>query len=166
MHSHSQFVSWHNRSDWVVFTDGCAYHECRLGAAFVPELEGKFFATENFYHTSKVLSFPFGWTLLKKLYFKLNVGKRAGATFLSWSPLSFIFNIQSQMIHYSSLIFDRLTLLWSVFNVLPFLIWWWLWRSFAMGIGQRLRSTILSMRESSFSFVSRQHILLLYYMIL
>ncbi|OEL34236.1 putative apyrase 6 [Dichanthelium oligosanthes] len=33
--------------------EGCAYHECRLGAAFVPELEGKFLATENFYHTSK-----------------------------------------------------------------------------------------------------------------
>nr|CAB3483057.1 unnamed protein product [Digitaria exilis] len=32
---------------------GCTYHECRLGAAFVPELEGKFLATENFYHTSK-----------------------------------------------------------------------------------------------------------------
>lgn len=31
----------------------CTYHECRLGAAFVPELEGKFLATENFYHTSK-----------------------------------------------------------------------------------------------------------------
>lgn len=33
--------------------EGCTYHECRLGAAFVPELEGKFLATENFYHTSK-----------------------------------------------------------------------------------------------------------------
>ncbi|XP_062191893.1 probable apyrase 6 isoform X2 [Phragmites australis] len=31
----------------------CTYHECRLGAVFVPELEGKFLATENFYHTSK-----------------------------------------------------------------------------------------------------------------
>ncbi|KAL6859371.1 hypothetical protein ACP4OV_017630 [Aristida adscensionis] len=31
----------------------CTYHECRLGAAFVPELQGKFLATENFYHTSK-----------------------------------------------------------------------------------------------------------------
>uniref|UniRef100_A0ACD6AHJ3 Uncharacterized protein n=1 Tax=Avena sativa TaxID=4498 RepID=A0ACD6AHJ3_AVESA len=31
----------------------CMYHDCRLGAAFVPDLEGKFLATENFYHTSK-----------------------------------------------------------------------------------------------------------------
>lgn len=31
----------------------CIYHDCRLGAAFVPDLEGKFLATENFYHTSK-----------------------------------------------------------------------------------------------------------------
>ncbi|KQJ98473.1 probable apyrase 6 isoform X2 [Brachypodium distachyon] len=31
----------------------CTYHDCRLGAAFVPDMEGKFIATENFYHTSK-----------------------------------------------------------------------------------------------------------------
>ncbi|XBI09928.1 hypothetical protein VPH35_137366 [Triticum aestivum] len=31
----------------------CIYHDCRLGAAFVPDLEGKFLATENFYHTLK-----------------------------------------------------------------------------------------------------------------
>ncbi|KAL5220640.1 hypothetical protein ABZP36_025353 [Zizania latifolia] len=31
----------------------CRYHECRMGAAFVPDLNGKFLATENFYHTSK-----------------------------------------------------------------------------------------------------------------
>ncbi|XP_044956992.1 probable apyrase 6 isoform X2 [Hordeum vulgare subsp. vulgare] len=31
----------------------CIYHDCRLGAAFVPDLEGRFLATENFYHTSK-----------------------------------------------------------------------------------------------------------------
>uniref|UniRef100_A0A0E0QJG1 Uncharacterized protein n=1 Tax=Oryza rufipogon TaxID=4529 RepID=A0A0E0QJG1_ORYRU len=31
----------------------CRYHECRMGAAFVPDLDGKFLATENFYHTSK-----------------------------------------------------------------------------------------------------------------
>uniref|UniRef100_A0A0D9X874 Apyrase n=1 Tax=Leersia perrieri TaxID=77586 RepID=A0A0D9X874_9ORYZ len=31
----------------------CIYHECRMGAAFVPDLDGKFLATENFYHTSK-----------------------------------------------------------------------------------------------------------------
>jgi len=43
----------------VVFADGCAYHECRLGAAFVPELEGKFFATEIFlpYFKGVMLSF-------------------------------------------------------------------------------------------------------------
>jgi apyrase len=33
--------------------EACKYRECRIGAAFVPELEGKFVATENFYHTSK-----------------------------------------------------------------------------------------------------------------
>ncbi|XP_006659435.3 probable apyrase 6 isoform X2 [Oryza brachyantha] len=31
----------------------CRYHECRMGAAFVPDLVGNFVATENFYHTSK-----------------------------------------------------------------------------------------------------------------
>ncbi|XP_051187920.1 probable apyrase 6 isoform X1 [Lolium perenne] len=31
----------------------CMYHDCRMGGAFVPDLEGKFLATENFFHTSK-----------------------------------------------------------------------------------------------------------------
>ncbi|CAA6665189.1 unnamed protein product [Spirodela intermedia] len=31
----------------------CPYRQCRLGSAFVPALEGKFLATENFFFTSK-----------------------------------------------------------------------------------------------------------------
>lgn len=114
--------------------------------------------------------FSFGWNLLKQLYFKLNAGKAAGLQeqhfchdlhFLSFS----IFSISDG----TPFIYD----IWSLDSSLvciqspSFLIWWWLGRSFAMEIGQILkRSTVLSMRESCFSFVSRQHILLLYYMIL
>jgi hypothetical protein len=35
------------------------YHDCRMGGAFVPDLEGKFLATENFFHTSKVSASPY-----------------------------------------------------------------------------------------------------------
>ncbi|CAL5001937.1 unnamed protein product [Urochloa decumbens] len=72
--------------------EGCAYHECRLGAAFVPELEGKFLATENFYHTSKFFGlrsksflsdlmvagekFCHGdWSKIKKKYSSFNEGE-------------------------------------------------------------------------------------------
>ncbi|KAJ1268583.1 hypothetical protein BS78_07G146500 [Paspalum vaginatum] len=72
--------------------EGCTYHECRLGAAFVPELEGKFLATENFYHTSKFFGlhsksflsdlmaagekFCHGdWTKIKKKYNSFNEGE-------------------------------------------------------------------------------------------
>ncbi|PUZ51611.1 hypothetical protein GQ55_6G202300 [Panicum hallii var. hallii] len=71
---------------------GCAYHDCRLGAAFVPELEGKFLATENFYHTSKFFGlhsksflsdlmvagekFCHGdWSKIKKKYSSFNEGE-------------------------------------------------------------------------------------------
>ncbi|KAG2578990.1 probable apyrase 5 isoform X2 [Panicum virgatum] len=70
----------------------CAYHECRLGAAFVPELEGNFLATENFYHTSKFFGlhsksflsdlmvagekFCHGdWSKIKKKYSSFNEGE-------------------------------------------------------------------------------------------
>ncbi|KAL6596257.1 hypothetical protein ACP70R_047621 [Stipagrostis hirtigluma subsp. patula] len=70
----------------------CAYHECRLGAAFVPELQGKFLATENFYHTSKFFGlnsksflsdlvlageqFCHGdWSKIKKKYRSFNEGE-------------------------------------------------------------------------------------------
>ncbi|KAF3324234.1 putative apyrase 6 isoform X1 [Carex littledalei] len=33
--------------------DKCAYLECHIGSAFIPKLNGRFLATENFYHTSK-----------------------------------------------------------------------------------------------------------------
>ena len=159
MHSHSQFISQHNRSDWVLFAEECAYLECRLGAAFVPELEGKFLATENFYHTSKVWSFLFGWSLLQNLYFKLNAGKTARLTFLARFSIFFHVNI------FSHQWYKIRSDLWSLNSSLvciqspSFLIWWWLGRNFAMGIGWRSRrNTALSMRESCFCFVSRQHI--------
>ncbi|KAL3685910.1 hypothetical protein R1sor_003932 [Riccia sorocarpa] len=38
--------------------DGCLYKKCAIGAAFVPELRGKFFATENFYYTSEFFGLP------------------------------------------------------------------------------------------------------------
>ncbi|TVU05744.1 hypothetical protein EJB05_48925 [Eragrostis curvula] len=72
--------------------EACTYHECRLGAAFVPELEGKFVATENFYHTSKFFGlqsksflsdlmlagekFCHGdWSKIKKKYSSFNEGE-------------------------------------------------------------------------------------------
>lgn len=33
--------------------DKCAYEKCYIGSTFIPKLEGKFLATENFFHTSK-----------------------------------------------------------------------------------------------------------------
>jgi len=33
--------------------DGCLYEHCRIGSTFIPELRGKFFATENFFYTSQ-----------------------------------------------------------------------------------------------------------------
>ncbi|KAL2653869.1 hypothetical protein R1flu_021997 [Riccia fluitans] len=38
--------------------DGCLYKKCAIGAAFVPDLRGKFFATENFYYTSEFFGLP------------------------------------------------------------------------------------------------------------
>ena len=67
--SHSLFISWHNWGECVLFAEGCTYHECRLGAAFVPELEGKFLATENFYHTSKVYIILSLWLGAQKVKF-------------------------------------------------------------------------------------------------
>ncbi|KAI7751196.1 hypothetical protein M8C21_027808 [Ambrosia artemisiifolia] len=31
----------------------CAYDQCYIGSTFIPKLQGKFLATENFFHTSK-----------------------------------------------------------------------------------------------------------------
>ncbi|KAJ9563782.1 hypothetical protein OSB04_008942 [Centaurea solstitialis] len=33
--------------------EDCAYDQCYIGSTFMPKLEGKFLATENFFHTSK-----------------------------------------------------------------------------------------------------------------
>ncbi|PKU73865.1 probable apyrase 6 [Dendrobium catenatum] len=33
--------------------DRCSYKNCHIGSTFVPKLQGKFIATENFFHTSK-----------------------------------------------------------------------------------------------------------------
>ncbi|CAG7868833.1 unnamed protein product [Brassica rapa] len=33
--------------------ENCAYAHCSIGSTFTPDLQGKFLATENFYHTSK-----------------------------------------------------------------------------------------------------------------
>eukprot|EP01018_Ginkgo_biloba_P038555 Gb_02706 [translate_table: standard] len=33
--------------------DECLYQHCRIGSTFIPELHGKFFATENFFYTSQ-----------------------------------------------------------------------------------------------------------------
>ncbi|KAL9328192.1 hypothetical protein ACSQ67_003195 [Phaseolus vulgaris] len=34
--------------------ESCSHQHCDLGSTFIPNLQGKFLATENFYHTSKV----------------------------------------------------------------------------------------------------------------
>ncbi|CAA0822306.1 Probable apyrase 6 [Striga hermonthica] len=33
--------------------DKCSYNTCYIGSTFIPKLQGKFLATENFFHTSK-----------------------------------------------------------------------------------------------------------------
>ncbi|KAA8529422.1 hypothetical protein F0562_033779 [Nyssa sinensis] len=33
----------------------CSYHHCHIGSTFIPKLQGKFLATENFFYTSKFL---------------------------------------------------------------------------------------------------------------
>eukprot|EP00252_Welwitschia_mirabilis_P002491 TRINITY_DN12448_c0_g1_i1.p1 TRINITY_DN12448_c0_g1~~TRINITY_DN12448_c0_g1_i1.p1 ORF type:complete len:551 (+),score=82.76 TRINITY_DN12448_c0_g1_i1:326-1978(+) len=33
--------------------DDCLYQHCRIGSTYIPELEGRFFATENFFYTSQ-----------------------------------------------------------------------------------------------------------------
>lgn len=33
--------------------EDCAFDECYIGSTFIPKLQGKFLATENFFHTSK-----------------------------------------------------------------------------------------------------------------
>lgn len=35
-------------------TDACVYPKCAIGNAYIPELQGRFFATENFFYTSEV----------------------------------------------------------------------------------------------------------------
>jgi hypothetical protein len=44
------FVSWG--------ADDCTYPKCAMGTAFVPELRGNFFATENCFYTSEVVLYP------------------------------------------------------------------------------------------------------------
>lgn len=39
---------------WKSVADGCAYPKCAIGNAFIPDLQGRFFATENFFYTSDV----------------------------------------------------------------------------------------------------------------
>ncbi|XP_037464246.1 probable apyrase 6 isoform X2 [Triticum dicoccoides] len=47
------YESLHDLLSTPLKSKECIYHDCRLGAAFVPDLEEKFLATENFYHTLK-----------------------------------------------------------------------------------------------------------------
>lgn len=39
-------------------SEKCSYQHCYIGSTFTPKLQGKFLATENFFHTSQVLSSP------------------------------------------------------------------------------------------------------------
>lgn len=39
---------------YFFYSENCTYQECRIGSAFVPDLQGHFLATENFFFTSKV----------------------------------------------------------------------------------------------------------------
>ncbi|XAR65193.1 Apyrase [Bertholletia excelsa] len=36
----------------------CSYQHCYIGSAFIPKLQGKFLATENFFHTAKIFGIP------------------------------------------------------------------------------------------------------------
>ncbi|KAI3970931.1 hypothetical protein MKX01_024578 [Papaver californicum] len=38
--------------------DKCNYKLCNIGSTFIPKLQGKFLATENFFHTSKFFGLP------------------------------------------------------------------------------------------------------------
>ncbi|CAM6105167.1 unnamed protein product [Calypogeia fissa] len=39
-------------------SESCLYKKCAIGTAFVPELRGSFFATENFFYTSEFFGLP------------------------------------------------------------------------------------------------------------
>lgn len=83
------------------------------------------------------------------------------------SRLSIFFYVQYSTI-FSTCSFDIWLLNSSLVWVRSpsFLIWWWLGRNFAMGIGRRLKiSTVLLMTDNCFFFAFPQHILLLYCMI-
>ncbi|KAG0611610.1 hypothetical protein M758_7G152800 [Ceratodon purpureus] len=38
--------------------DACAYPKCAIGNAFIPDIQGRFFATENFFYTSEFFKLP------------------------------------------------------------------------------------------------------------
>ncbi|KAG9451315.1 hypothetical protein H6P81_011280 [Aristolochia fimbriata] len=38
--------------------DECTYQHCHIGSSFIPTLQGKFLATENFFYTSKFFGLP------------------------------------------------------------------------------------------------------------
>lgn len=44
----------------ITFAEACSYQHCDIGSTFIPKLQGKFLATENFFHTSKVLFVLYG----------------------------------------------------------------------------------------------------------
>ncbi|GAQ83030.1 nucleoside phosphatase family protein [Klebsormidium nitens] len=44
-------------------SDACAFAKCPIGGAYVPELKGNFFATENFFYTSEFFKLPATSTL-------------------------------------------------------------------------------------------------------
>ena len=38
-----------------IYAEKCSHQHCEVGSTSIPQLQGKFLATENFFHTSKVL---------------------------------------------------------------------------------------------------------------
>ncbi|KAJ3677381.1 hypothetical protein LUZ60_003105 [Juncus effusus] len=66
--------------------ESCIYPQCHLGSAFIPKLNGRFLATENFYYTSKFFGSQFlselimageqfcneDWSKIKKKYKLIN----------------------------------------------------------------------------------------------
>lgn len=124
-------------------TDKCSYPTCYIGSTFIPKLQGKFLATENFFHTSKVISLS---SLRLKLI--LLVLYFCNSYLLTW-------RISSERSFPSP---SNSSLGWAMELLFP--IWWLLVNNFVVRIGQSwLRNSTLWRKRTFFAIASLQHIL-------
>ncbi|PRQ51581.1 putative nucleoside phosphatase GDA1/CD39 [Rosa chinensis] len=66
-----------NVAKMMLQKEKCFYQPCNIGSIFKPKLQGKFLATENFFHTSKIccsvaslqhILWPYFITVLQSLW--------------------------------------------------------------------------------------------------